>query len=101
VPFLQALLDAHLVTILQTESLHLLVQSISAHLLDTIKLSASLQNLRAPLEVFHKANLKAKTAESHQRKKKGMTVDQTWAAKKAQQENQLSLGDYAVESFRL
>lgn len=97
-------MDAHLVTVLQTDSLHSLVQSVSTHLLDAISLSSSIQNLRGPLEAFSKAQQQEKERQAAAKKaasRKAQYQDKAWKAKKALQENQLLLGDYAIESFQL
>lgn len=104
IPFLQALLDAHLVTILQSSDLHPLVQSVSSHLLEAISFSASLQSLQGPLDAISKEHEKEKAREAAmklQASKKDQYELQAWNAKKALQENQLLLGDYAIETFQL
>lgn len=91
-------------TILQSESLHSLVQSVSAHLLNVISLSSSIQNLRGPLEAFSKAQRQERERQAAAKKatsRKAQYQDKAWNAKKALQENQLLLGDYAIESFQL
>lgn len=115
VPFMQALLDAHLVTILQSRSLHPLLLSISASLYGQIEFSASILSLRGPLaeisrihqvqvkeEKDRKARMKelgGKTGKSHKKLKDD--PEERWKAKQKLQESTMLVGDYALEEFLL
>lgn len=82
VPFLQTVFDAHLVSLLQTPSLHPLIQSLSQHLASELQLSASVLSLQGPLAEIHKIHL-AQVAEEKERKKRQVAAQ---AARKKQRE---------------
>lgn len=114
-PFLQALLDAHLVTILQSQSLHPLLQSISASLYGQIEFSASILSLAGPLAEINRIH-QVQVQEEKERKlrmkeltgKNGKKLrklrddpEERWKAKQKLQDSTLLIGDYALEEFLL
>ena len=109
------MLDAHLITMLQSRTLHPLLHSISRSLYGEIEYSASILSLRGPLaeisrihqlqvqeEKERKARLKKLGAKPGKKLKKLKDdPEERWKAKKKSQENTMLVGDYALEEFLL
>ncbi|KAG6812938.1 hypothetical protein H0H92_015258 [Tricholoma furcatifolium] len=98
--FLQTLLDASFLTILQHPPAHAVLKHIQAHIEPEIGLIDDLEQLRGPLETFAKAHTKA-IKEAGQDKRKKPVGDWRQRRKQAHEQAGLSIGLYRLEELVL
>lgn len=111
VPLVQAILDAHFVTLLLQRSSHPLLRRLSSHVASHVALSTDLSSLLGALSIYTRAkeDMKAearKTAQLAQENEFAAAtgakqLGQSMAARVKAQEKHNEVGEYAVDQFYL
>ncbi|ORY90239.1 hypothetical protein BCR35DRAFT_299835 [Leucosporidium creatinivorum] len=111
VPLVQAILDAHFVTLLLQRSSHSLLRRLSSHVASHVALSTDLSSLLGALSIYTRAkeDMKAearKTAQLAQENEYAAAtgakqLGQSMAARVKAQEKHNEVGEYAVDQFYL
>lgn len=108
VPLVQAILDAHFVTLLLHRQSHSLLRRLRAHVATHVALSTDLGSLLGALSIYARAkeqqrNESAPTATTSQSGafKQQRDLGESMAARVKAQEKHLEVGEYAVDQFYL
>ena len=100
---MQAILDAHFVTLLLQRQSHPLLRRLSGHVAAHVALSTDLSTLLGALSIYARTREEQLEASSAQKVQKGELkgFGATMAARVAAQEKHAEVGEYAVDKFWL